>query len=243
MTEAALNNNDALPVSMSSNWLPRIAPFILFMLFIGIEELARTLAHKGLITISAQSLCYLYPVKAVSVAFVLYLFRNCYPEIELRQLLNLRLVTVSLLCGITVFVLWIYMDFSIYPLDASRGFNPLLFQSPGLKNFMIVIRLAGAVLVVPVMEELFWRSFFLRYIVDQNFAKVTIGTFTWPSFLLVTLFFGLEHDLFFAGIMAGIAYNLLLYYTRSIAHCILAHAMTNLLLGLYVLATHRWYFW
>ena len=243
MTEAALKNNGTVPSSVNSTLLPRIAPFILFMIFIGIEELARTLANKGLIAISAQSLCYLYPIKTISVAFVLYLFRNRYPEIELRQLLSLRHLTASLLCGITVFALWIQMNFSLYPLDASRGFNPLLFQDQFLRSVMIAIRLAGAVLVVPVMEELFWRSFFLRYIVNQNFANVAIGTFTWSSFLVVTLFFGLEHDLFFAGIMAGIAYNLLLYYTRSIAHCILAHALTNLLLGIYVLATHRWYFW
>jgi uncharacterized protein len=242
MTEAALNNGTR-PASMDSSLMPRIAPFILFMSFIGIEELARTLANKGLIAISAQSLYYLYPVKTISVAFVLYLFRKSYHEIELRQLLSLRHLTVSALCGIAVFVMWIHMNFSLYPLDASRGFNPLLFQNQTLKNSMIIIRLAGAVLVVPVMEELFWRSFFLRYIVNQNFANVAIGTFTWSSFLVVTLFFGLEHDLFFAGIMAGIAYNLLLYYTRSIAHCILAHALTNLLLGIYVLATHRWYFW
>lgn len=242
MTEAALDNT-TVPASMNSTLVPRIAPFILFMSFIGIEELARTLANKGLITISAQALCYLYPIKTLSVAFVLYLFWNRYPEIELRRRLSLRHLTVSVLCGITVFVLWVLMDFSLYPLDSSQGFNPLIFQSQVVKSAMIAIRLAGAVLVVPVMEELFWRSFFLRYVVNQNFATVTIGTFTWSSFLVVTLFFGLEHDLFFAGIMAGIAYNLLLYYTRSISHCILAHALTNLLLGIYVLATHKWYFW
>jgi uncharacterized protein len=242
VTEAALSSNTG-PVSMNGSLAPRIAPFILFMAFIGIEELARILANKGFFAISAQSLCYLYPIKTISVAFVLYLFRNRYPEIELRRLLSLRQLAISVLCGIIVFVLWIQMDFSLYPLDSSRGFNPLLFQSQAVKSAMIAIRLAGAVLVVPVMEELFWRSFFLRYVVSQNFATVTIGTFTWSSFLVVTLFFGLEHDLFFAGIMAGVAYNLLLYYTRSISHCIIAHALTNLLLGIYVLATHKWYFW
>lgn len=241
--ETALHDNGTVQISMKNPMVQRIAPFVLFMIFIGIEELARTLANKGLIAISAQSLCYLYPVKTVSVAFVLYLFRNSYPEIELRRLLSLRHLAVSLLCGITVFVLWINMDFTLHPSLASGGFNPLLFQNQALTGIMIFTRLAGAVLVVPVMEELFWRSFFLRYIVDQNFAKVAIGTFTWPSFLIVTLLFGLEHDLFYAGIMAGVAYNLLLYYTRSISHCILAHALTNLLLGGYVLATHRWYFW
>ena len=93
------------------------------------------------------------------------------------------------------------------------------------------------------MEELFWRSFFIRYLIGPDFSKVPIGMATWPSFLLTTVLFGLEHNLFFAGIMAGIAYNLLLYYTRSISHCIIAHGLTNLLLGIYVLTTERWHFW
>ncbi|MGA7827253.1 MAG: CPBP family glutamic-type intramembrane protease [Geobacteraceae bacterium] len=55
--------------------------------------------------------------------------------------------------------------------------------------------------------------------------------------------FGLEHNLFLAGIMAGIAYNLLLYRTKSLSACILAHGLTNLALGIYVLQTGKWYFW
>jgi CAAX prenyl protease-like protein len=109
--------------------------------------------------------------------------------------------------------------------------------------FMIGARLAGAVLLVPVMEELFWRSFLIRYLIETDFSKVPIGQFTWASCIITVVLFGLEHNLILAGIMAGLAYNLLLYFTRSIFHCTLSHAVTNLLLGLYVLQTGNWHFW
>lgn len=228
---------------MNTGILPRVAPFILFMAFVGLEEAARFLDSSGMITLSRQTLQYLYPLKVVSVASLLIGFRKQYPEIAFRQLLIPLQVVVSLGIGVAVFVVWIQMDFNLNPLGAEQGFNPLLFDSQVERTVMIIIRLAGAVLIVPVMEELFWRSFLIRYLVDSDFSKVPIGAATWPSFIISSLLFGLEHNLFFAGVMAGIAYNLLLYYTRSIAHCILAHALTNLLLGIYVLFTRQWHFW
>jgi CAAX prenyl protease-like protein len=104
-------------------------------------------------------------------------------------------------------------------------------------------RLFGAALVVPVMEELFWRSFLIRYIVNSDFTKVPVGLFSWGSFAITVVLFGLEHHYLIAGMMAGIAYNLLLYRSRSLAHCILAHGVTNLVLGWYVLQTGAWHFW
>jgi hypothetical protein len=93
------------------------------------------------------------------------------------------------------------------------------------------------------MEELFWRSFLIRYIISPDFMKMPIGHFTWLSFILTTILFGFEHNLWFAGMMAGAAYNLILYYTKSIAQCILAHAVTNFCLGFYVCYTGQWQLW
>ena len=108
---------------------------------------------------------------------------------------------------------------------------------------MTFFRIAGAVLVVPLMEELFWRSFLIRYIIDKNFDSVRMGTFTWASFLITAVLFGFEHNYILAGIMAGVFYNLLLYKTRSLAQCVLAHAVTNLALAIYVVSTGKWQFW
>jgi hypothetical protein len=93
------------------------------------------------------------------------------------------------------------------------------------------------------MEELFWRSFLLRYIINSDFMSVRVGTYTLFSFLVGSGLFGLEHTLVLAGIMAGIAYSLLLYWTKSIYQCVLSHAVTNFVLGIYVLQTGYWQFW
>lgn len=228
---------------MNAAILPRVLPFILFMSFIGVEELMRLLTSKGLIVVTDLCIYYLYPVKAIAVALVLFFLHGCYSEIDLKQILVRRHLFVSTNCGVAVFLLWISVDFYFNPLGNSQGFNPLLFENQSVRTFMIISRIAGAVLVVPLMEELFWRSFFMRYVIRKDFSAVPVGTFSWSSFLITAVLFGLEHNLIIAGIIAGISYNLLLYYTRSITHCIFAHALTNLLLGIYVLGTHQWYYW
>lgn len=220
----------------------RVFPFALFMLFIGLEELARYLQGKDILQVDTQDIYWIYPVKAAAVGAVLVLFRKHYREIRLSDLGSPARTAASLLVGLGVFWLWVNMDWSFGTQGTPSGFNPNVFDAPSRAG-MTAVRLAGAVLVVPVMEELFWRSFLIRYIISNNFSKIPIGTFSWASFLLTVVLFGLEHNYFLAGMMAGAAFNLLLYYTRSISQCILAHAVANLALGIYVLQTGEWRFW
>lgn len=124
-----------------------------------------------------------------------------------------------------------------------QGFNPGVYEEGFVRNIMLCIRFGSAVLVVPLMEEIFWRSFLIRYAVDPNFSQVAIGRFTWFSFLAVTILFGLEHHLFLAGMMAGALFNIVLYFTRSIVQCVVSHATANFALGVYVLYTGKWHFW
>lgn len=221
----------------------RIAPFALFMAFIGLEQGLRFLAERDLLTLSETALYYLYPVKAVAVAFLLYIFRGEYGELSFKDLKKLPLTLASCGIGLLVFVLWIRMDWTYSASLSPQGFNPTLLPGPTVQFFMTLFRVVGAVLVVPLMEELFWRSFLIRYIIDPDFSKVPIGRLTWSSFLATAILFGLEHHFILAGIMAGVIYNLLLYRTRSLAQCVLAHAVTNLALALYVITTGKWHFW
>ena len=230
-------------IVMKGGAFPRVFPFALFMVFVGLEEGLRFLAGKGLIIFTSQAQYCLYPVKTLSVAAILLLFRGRYHEIDLRDLKTAKRTTVSIVSGLAVFVAWINMDWRFGTIGTPYGFNPDLLPAGLVRFLLTTTRLAGAVVVVPVMEELFWRSFLVRFIIDPDFAKVPIGRFTWPSFLISTVLFGLEHNFFLAGMMAGVAYNLLLYRTRSISQCILAHAVTNLALGIYVIVTGKWFFW
>ena len=141
-----------------------------------------------------------------------------------------------------MFVIWILPE-GLYPHLGESQFNPFIFQNGYVSATLVVFRLLGAVLVVPVFEELFWRSFLLRWVINPDFKKVELGKFTWLSFAVVTLFFGFEHNRWLVGLFAGAAYNWLIYRERNLWVCILAHAITNLALGVYVLQTQQWGFW
>ena len=93
------------------------------------------------------------------------------------------------------------------------------------------------------MEELFWRSFLIRWVINPDFEKVALGTFSLGSFAATVILFGLEHHLWLAGIMAGVAYYALLYKTKRLGPCVMAHSTTNLALGIHVLATEEWQWW
>lgn len=223
--------------------LYRWLPFAVFMAFIGLEEALRFFIDKGLVSITPGHLLYLYPVKAVVVGLLLLYFRKQYKEIRLADLANAGNLFLSLTVGIVVFILWINMDWSFGAQGKPVGFDPTIVSNYLTRLILITSRVIGAAVIVPIMEELFWRSWLLRYIIDHDFNKIQIGFFTWPSFLISTILFGLEHNYIIAGIMAGIVYTLLLYRTKSIASCILAHAVTNFVLAVYVLFTGAWCFW
>ena len=223
--------------------ITRVAPFLAFMAFIALEEGLRSLLAHQVISFEAALLPWLYLPKAALVGIMLLLFWKSYTEISFKDFLVYRHTLLSGLSGVLIFLLWINMDWTLGSQNAPAGFNPGAFGSDHLKGLMIVVRVTGAVIIVPIMEELFWRSFLLRYIISPDFTAVAIGKFTLFSFVAVSILFGLEHHYVFAGIMAGAIFNGIYYYTRSIAQCIFSHAVANLSLAAYVIATENWQFW
>lgn len=221
----------------------RVAPFVVFMAFIGLEQGLRALLERQVLNFEATALNWLYLPKAVLVGLLLWLLRKRYVEINIRELGDYRQTALSIFSGLMVFVLWINMDWTLGSQGDPAGFDPGVFSTEASKWLMILVRIAGAVIIVPIMEELFWRSFLLRYLIDSDFTRVAIGRFSLFSFIAVSILFGLEHHYVFAGIMAGVIFNGIYYYTRSIIHCILSHAVANLSLAVYVLNTGNWNFW
>jgi len=225
-----------------SAWI-RIIPFAVFMGFIGLQQFLEWAVTKDWIEMTSEQMLYLYPIKTLLVAGLLILLWGQYEELNFSDLKNMTQTGASIVIGLVVFVLWINMDWGIATFGDTKGFDPFLIVDDTTRNIIIFFRICGAALVVPVMEEIFWRSFMLRYVITSDFTSVRIGTYTLTSFLICSVLFGLEHNLLLAGIMAGAVYSLLLYWTRSIAQCVVAHAVTNLVLGIYVLQTGHWQFW
>jgi len=233
-----------VPVAIMNTYaFPRVFPFAVFMAFIMLEEGVRFLLGKGAIAVPPVSLLYLYPVRACAVAVALaYVLPRC-SELRFPDFADIGRTTVSILAGLLIFVAWIHMDWSWGAQGKPPSLNPFTLPGSLMPTIFVAVRLFGAVILVPVIEELFWRSFLTRYLIRKEFAEVPIGSFTWPSFLFSTILFGLEHHFIIAGIMAGAVFNLILYRTKSIAQCIIAHSVANLALSAYVLATGAWYFW
>ena len=217
--------------------LARILPFCLYMAFIAIQEIVPLLGLDFTPRLAGA----LYPVKIGLVALALLLLWKRYDELRWADLRRARDTMLSLGLGLIVFVLWVNLDLPLVTSGTPQGFDPGLFGD--LRLPMTAVRLLGAALVVPVMEELFWRSFLVRYLIDRNFTAVRHGTFTLFTFAATAVLFGLEHHLWLAGILAGAAYNYIYLRTRSVTQCVLSHAATNFALGVYVVSTGNWLFW
>ncbi len=231
--------------TLQKAWFPRVFPFLLFIAFIAIEGLIDYLSKyfSPLATFAEYDNYIFYPLKTVLVAIVLFLMWKRYSEINFKKGLTAKNLIIGFLSGAVVFVLWINMDIKYATISEPKPYNPFIFDNPTFFYLIISFRLFGSSLVVPIIEELFWRSFVLRYIINIKFEDVPIAKFTWVSFIVSSIFFGLEHNLWLAGIMAGLSYCLVLYYTRSLFIAMFSHGITNLLLGIYVITTGNWQFW
>jgi len=170
------------------------------------------------------------------------------PVIDLR----VRHWGATLAIGSAVFAVWIAPDLLI---KGYRHFwlfeNKLLpkvatsLTTAGLLSWpVLTLRLIRAVVIVPIVEELFWRAWLMRWIIDPDFEKVPLGKFTAQSFWIVALLFASEHGPYWdVGLAAGVIYNWWMVRTRSVGDLILAHALTNFALSVYVIAFGKWEYW
>lgn len=206
-------------------YLPYVLPFLL------------TAAVIYLGPMTGLSKAVLYPLQTVLTAAALAFYWKDY-----RDEIRLRLDITAIVAGVGVFLAWILLE-GYYPLIGQSADAAATIGPDSRTPLFLAFRLAGAAIVIPLAEELFWRSFALRFMEKTAFKSIPLGHFSWFSFIVVSLAFGLEHHRWLPGIIAGLVYAGLLYRTRNLFSPILSHAVTNLLLGIYVLTTGRWEFW
>jgi uncharacterized protein len=160
---------------------------------------------------------------------------------------------LSVLVGAAVFIVWVAPD-----LIAPWWRHTILFDNPlvghpagntppASKNdpVFLFFRIAISVVAVPILEELFWRGWLMRWLVDpKDFEKVPPGAFAPAAFWLTALLFASEHGSFWdVGFAAGIVYNWWMIRTRNLWDCILAHAVTNGIVAAYVIGLGQWQYW
>ncbi len=154
--------------------------------------------------------------------------------------------------GVALFAIWVGPDVLWPAYRESWLFNNGLVGAPksslpdGAKVSLtfITFRVLSSVVNVPVLEELFWRGWLMRWLVSRDFLTVPLGTYTRQSFWLVAVLFASEHGSYWdVGLVAGIVFNWWMIRTKSLADCILAHAVTNACLAAYVLIRGQWQYW
>jgi len=171
---------------------------------------------------------YGYLAKTIATLIALGYFWNDYKEIKLK------FDPSAIFVGALVFIVWVGLEFFYTP--AKTIFIPIIQN--------IIIRFFGSVIVAAAIEELFTRSFLMRFIINPGkWEKVPIGKYSFLSFLITVLVFGFAHNRWIAGLAVGIILNLYLYKKKDIFSCIQAHAWANLILAVYVTVTSSWFFW
>ena len=178
----------------------------------------------------------LYPVRIVAGGVALWYYRRTYSG---------RLFDGSwwaALVGLGVFGLWMLLE----PANPT-GAQALKSGFTRLPQFWAAIwlgfRVVGSVVVVPLVEELAFRGYLTRRLIASDFESVPLGRFTWFSFFLSSLIFGLLHGRWFAGTLAGLIYAGVYYRRGRVGDAALAHAVTNACIAVVVLATNDWTYW
>lgn len=220
-----------------SQLLAYILPMVVFLTLLAL--IAGVKNPNGGFWLSAPAY-WIFPVQTLVCGGLLWWFRGEYEFQPARRFI------FSLAVATIVFLLWISPQAFLHFGRRVEGFNPAIFAvgSPAYWASLI-LRFARLVLVVPIVEEVFWRGFLLRYLIREDFSRVPFGTFSWLSFIVVTVAFALGHAMadWPAALITGGLYNLVAYRTKSLLSCALTHGITNLLLGLWIMQTGQWGFW
>jgi CAAX prenyl protease-like protein len=158
----------------------------------------------------------------------------------------------SVLVGVAVFVVWIGPDL-LWPgyrshfLLQNKLTGAVASSIPArdrLSAAFLMWRGAGSAVLVPIVEELFWRAWLMRYLISRHFENVPLGAYATPAFWITAVLFASEHGPYWdVGLAAGVVYNWWMLRTRRVADCIVAHAATNACLTAYVVHAGQWQYW
>jgi hypothetical protein len=158
----------------------------------------------------------------------------------------------SLMTGLLIFIVWITPDLLFPAYRHSFLFDNAitgtakssLAESVRHDGPVLFLRTLRAVLIVPIVEELFWRGWLMRWVIAKDFESVPLGTYTGMSFWIVAVLFASEHGPYWdVGLAAGILFNWWMIRTKRLGDLMVAHAVANAALSAYVIAAGKWEYW
>ncbi len=210
------------------------------MLGLALVQGVQKLAGKSDYLLLAEPMYWVFPLQALVCAVALVVFWKCYDFGSQRS------IPLAIGAGLFVFILWVSPQLFFGQPKRLDGFDPGVFAGfSALYWCTVVARFLRLVVVVPLIEEIFWRGFLQRYLIDERFHTVPFGKYTPLSFWGVAVGFTLIHSMpdWPAAFVTGAIYGWLTVRTKSLLAPIVAHAVTNLALGCYIMATKQWGFW
>lgn len=215
----------------------RALPFVAFMLLLALRGAVPSDGSWGI------DPRWIYGLSVLVVGAMLIHWRGEYGELVHQTLPDARELAWSIGVGAVVFVLWIQLDAPWMTLgEPAAAFRPLTAEGAIIWP-LVALRWTGAALVVPVMEELFWRSFLMRWIQRPDFETVDPRRVGARALIVATFLFVLAHPLWLAAAIAGLAYALLYMRSGKLWTSVIAHAVTNGALGVWVVRSGQWQFW
>lgn len=224
----------------NKTFLAFVLPFGVFLGFLFLDSFVQEVFEGAGSVFFRAPKYWVYPLQTAICAGLLLAFWKFYTFAPLRPW------PLGVLAGLAVLFIWISPQLVFGMPPRTEGFDPEFFGTTGaLYVLTVVARFARLVIVVPLLEEIFWRGFLMRYLINERFTTVAFGTFRPLSFFGVAVLFMLVHSMpdWPAAFLTGLIYNGLAVKTKSLWACVLAHAVTNLGLGFYIMATRQWGFW
>lgn len=234
-----------------------IAPLFVFMALMAVPDMFR-IENPELPWYQKAPEHWLYPAQTMMCGALLLLFR---PHYQLQPWRGLPLAVILAVIGIAAWIApswwfekirseaaapewWSWLGL----VERKQGFDPTVLSAwPWAEKASVSLRFVRMVIVVPLVEELFWRGFLMRYLNagDGPWQRVPFGTHSWRAFGIVTVLVVLIHqpeDYLAALVWGSLIYGLAVR-TRSLGACVIMHSVGNLLLGIYALRTQQWGFW
>jgi CAAX prenyl protease-like protein len=214
--------------------LPYIIPFIAFLALLAVADHLTFLGHWE------------FPLRVIILAAVTFFCSRHVIDLRVRSIAG------SVALGAAVFAVWVAPDM-LFPgyrhhwLFQNAVTGTLASSIPEdlrTNSSVMIFRFLRAVALVPIIEELFWRAWLMRWLVSEKFQTVRLGTYSAYSMWVTAVLFACEHGPYWdVGLAAGLLYNWWMVRTKSLGDCILAHAVTNAVLSGYVMWSGRWEYW
>jgi CAAX prenyl protease-like protein len=238
-------------------WVPFVVPFLVYGVIGSFEPSNPAEPHWLGFTIAYEHYPAIYAAKIAATIAALVLF---WPAYVTGAGFALRVAPLAIVVGLVGGVLWIALaHVPLTPVFAPLGladwfdtsdrpaFNPFeqLAGNSAWTYGFLAIRFIGLVLVVPLMEELFLRAFLMRFVMHANWPRIPFGEVNGLAVAVGTLLPMLTHppsEMLAVAVWFSLV-TWLMVRTKNFWDCVVAHAVTNLMLGIYVVAFKQWWLW